>query len=492
MTEATTRMAALEGRGSSRKLVKNWAYLLTSSAFGQFLGMIALIRVARVLSPTGLGHFNLVQTTAGIGLILAGLGMRNTIIRDSARSPERAGALFASGLWVRASFGVLVAAGIVVYAKLSPDALPASLSGFAILLLFGQILWDTSESISYGRQRMEFPSAINALGSVLWVVWIWGAPAPLLTVASVSLSFAALQVLKALALTSRIGPRAPRGGSLSSAGAWGAAQRLVLDSLPFYWLALMTMVQNLLPILVLAERSNSAQVGLYNAGFRLLHPLQLIMGTGLSALYPYLSRARAHDPARYMRTITIAFKMIVIAGSGFALAISLVRFEVVELLFGSAYSGSADAMAFQCWYSVLFGILCLLGTSLAACDKQRWLALLTTAYTLVALPLIWIGTAHGATGLAAGLLAGAAINLVYHWIVFQKSLPNRMDPGVVGRSFILLAGAIGASWLIPKGLALLNKAFLVILVVGLCLTALWREWKRQRNDLEAGGRGDAS
>ncbi len=177
MTEATTRMAALEGRGSSRKLVKNWAYLLTSSAFGQLLGMIALIRVARVLSPTGLGHFNLVQTTAGIGLILAGLGMRNTIIRDSARSPERAGALFASGLWVRASFGVLVAAGIVVYAKLSPDALPASLSGFAILLLFGQVLWDTSESISYGSQRMEFPSAINALGSVLWVVWIWGAPA---------------------------------------------------------------------------------------------------------------------------------------------------------------------------------------------------------------------------------------------------------------------------------------------------------------------------
>ncbi len=240
----------------------------------------------------------------------------------------------------------------------------------------------------------------------------------------------------------------------------------------------MTMVQNLLPILVLAERSNSAQVGLYNAGFRLLHPLQLIMGTGLSALYPYLSRARAHDPARYMRTITIAFKMIVIAGSGFALAISLVRFEVVELLFGSAYSGSADAMAFQCWYSVLFGILCLLGTSLAACDKQRWLALLTTAYTLVALPLIWIGTAHGATGLAAGLLTGAAINLVYHWIVFQKSLPGRLEPSLVPRLISILGCAALIGRFIPLAWPLVFKAAaaaIVLLGTGIFGVKAWKQ-----------------
>jgi len=352
------------------------------------------------------------------------------------------------------------------------------LSGFAILLLFGQILWDTIESLSYGSQRMEYPSAINAIGSIFWVLWIWGAPETWLTVASVSCSFAGLQVLKAMALTSRFGKIAPLAEARSAGAATDESRRLVVDSLPFYWLALMTMVQNQLPILVLAERSNSTQVGLFNAGFRLLNPLQLLMGTGLSALYPYLSRARAHDTVRYMRTVELAFRMIAVVGGGAALAISLVRFEIVELLFGSAYAPSADAMAFQCWFTVLFAVLSLLGTSLAACDKQRWLALLTTAYTIVALPLVWIGTARGATGLAAAMVAGAAINLVYHWIVFQKSLPGRIAPGVVLRSFALLGGAMASSWLFSRAFIAPVRILMAISILGLLLKFAWGEWKR--------------
>jgi len=328
---------------------------------------------------------------------------------------------------------------------------------------------------------MEYASGINALGSVLWVLWVWSAPRSVLTVASVSLSFAGLQILKAGAFTAQLGRIAPSAGAWDLSSAQGEFRHLIVDSLPFYWLALLTMVQIQMPILVLAERSNSAQVGLYNVGFRLLNPLQLLMATGLSALYPYLSRAKVHDSARYMRTIELAIKMTIFVGSGFALVISLIRVEVVELLFGNAYTDSATAMAFQCWYTVLYAILCLLGTSLAASDKQRWLAQLATANTLVALPLIWIGTAHGATGLAAGLTVAMAIDLVYVWIVFQKSLPGRLNPGLVVRYFTILGCAAISSRLIPINSPLMVRAAMagiVLIGTGMVVLKGWKQAKK--------------
>ena len=49
----------------------------------------------------------------------------------------------------------------------------------------------------FGLQAMEYSSRILALGSVIWVLWIWCAPASILTVALVSLSSGLLQLLKA-------------------------------------------------------------------------------------------------------------------------------------------------------------------------------------------------------------------------------------------------------------------------------------------------------
>lgn len=478
MNRLTAQAAECVKTGPPGRFVKNWAYLLSASIVSQLLGMIATIRIARVISPAGFGHFSLVQTTAGIGLVVVGLGMRNTIIRDSARYSERAGVLFAAGLWIRIFFGIFIGAGIVLYAALSPKILPTSLSGYTVLLLFGLIVWDTTESISFGSQRMEYSSGISALGSILWALWIWSLPRSTLTVASVSFSFAMLQILKAGAFTSQLKRIAPTAGPWDLSSARGEFRRLIVDSFPFYWLALLTMFQIQIPILLLAERSDPTQVGLYNVGFRLLNPLQLLMATGLSALYPYLSKAKVHDPARYMKTIELAIKITIFVGSGLAMVISFIRVEVVKILFGSPYLKSADAMVFQCWYTVLYAMLCLLGTSLAASDKQRWLANLSTANTIVVLPLIWIGAAHGATGLAAGLAGSAVINLVYVWIVFQKSLPGRLDPRLAVQSFGILACAGVGSRIIPITCpVIIRVAMAGIILIGIGIVVL-KGWQK--------------
>lgn len=478
MNEASMQAVKLKGISASRRFVRNWTYLLTSSVFCQTLGMVAMIRVARALAPAGYGYYNLVQTTASIGMVFAGLGMRNVIIRDCARYPDKTGTLYLTSLSIRFIFGFIVTLGIILYALLSPNALPVSLSGFVVMILFAQIIWDSTESISFGLQRMEFSSWINTLGSVIWVLWVWCAPTSVLTIVVVSFSFALLQLFKSGIFSWRLRRIIRFPNKLDKRGVQKAAARgLIIDSLPFYWLALMTMVQNQLPVLILAARSNSEQVGLFNVGFRLLIPLQLLVMTGLSVLYPYLSQAKIQNAAQYMQAIERALKMIIVIGGSCAFLVSLLRMEVVYILFGAKYAGSSNAMAYQCWFTVFYAILCLIGTSLGASDKQRWLAALTTVYTIIAFPIVWFGTAYGATGLAAGMAVAAAINLSYHLYFFIKSLPGKLHPRILVRSILILISAILFSWLIPTNIFLIIKVAIAIIVLFFIGKLLWKEWK---------------
>src|SRR5205085_2696401 len=101
-------------------------------------------------------------------------------------------------------------------------------------------------------------------------------------------------------------------------------------------------------------------------------------------------RTASSEPLRYVRMVRAAILGLTLLGVAGATSLSLIRREVVQLLFGSPFAAAADALAFLCWFSVLYALLSLIGTSLAATDRQKQLATLTTAYTIIATPILWL------------------------------------------------------------------------------------------------------
>jgi O-antigen/teichoic acid export membrane protein len=285
------------------------------------------------------------------------------------------------------------------------------------------------------------------------VVAAWTAPREWLTPLNVSIAFAALQGVEGLAylgLGKRIGAFR-RNLQITS---WPfLARDLARQSLPFYWLALLTAATNQLPIIFLAQRSGQAQVGLYNVAYRLMSPMQVIIISALSALYPGLSRAGVQDEEGFMRMARRALVGITLLGTVGATVVSLLRQEIVTLLYGGAYRATADALLYQSWYTVIYGLFCLIGTSLAARDKQKWLAVLSTCYAVVAIPILWIGAGYGATGLAAGILAAAAASMTYHWVAFGKCLPRPTTFAFALRPALVLVSGMIVSWAIPQSVA---------------------------------------
>lgn len=436
--------------------------------------MLATIRIARVLAPEGYGQYSLVQTIAGLGVVLAGLGFRNVVIRECARHPDRsADVFFATGVLRALSLGA-VGLGIFVYGQISHQGFSAAFSAVAIGLLVGLSAWELVENVAFGHERMEYSAGINLAGSAAWVIAALVAPKAWLTPFNVSLAFALLQGLKALVYAG-IG----RGAGYFQGHIRPSTQRvlwisLLQQSMPFYWIALLGAATNQLPIIFLAERSGRAEVGLYNVGFRLVNPLLMLASTALTALYPGLAKAGVSDDERFMWIVRRALLGITLLGTLGALAVSLLRQELILLLFGTSYRASADAMAFQCWYLVLLAIYSLIGTTLAARDRQRWLAWLSTIYAASSIIILWLGAGGGAAGLARAILGTAVIGLVYHWIAFQHTLPKRLTTsftlGLVG----VFGGGLTIAGVTPLTVPLrwrfaLCAGSLAVLVVGVML-----------------------
>ncbi len=171
------------------RFARNWSFLAVSSLACQALGMLATIRIARVLSPDGYGQYNLVQTVAGLAAVVAGLGLRNVVMRETARHPHLSGKFFLASLVIRAGTVAVAAFGILAYERASHESLPGPLVAVAIGLLAGQIVWDSVENIAFGHERMEFSALINLVGSAIWLAIAWATPAAWLTPLSVSAAF---------------------------------------------------------------------------------------------------------------------------------------------------------------------------------------------------------------------------------------------------------------------------------------------------------------
>ena len=440
---------------------RNWSLLAFSSLASQALGMLATIRISRALAPAGYGLYGLVLTLGTLSVLASGLGFRNTITRETARHPDQSRSLLVTSALLRIPTIAIIGAGVLVYAQLSAQVLPVIFGLVVVLLAAALSAWEILEAVAFGHQRMQYSAVINLGGAVLWLAAITLTPGKWLTPLYVSIAFAMLQVVEIVPYLI-LGRRARIFGGGLRVHAW---RDLVHPSLPFYWLGILTAINTSLPVVFLASRSGTAAVGIFSLGSRLMSPLSAVLVTALMALYPGMARAAVSDPHRLSLMARRALLGIVGLGTACAVAISLLRWELVQFLFGPAYRQTPDVMAFLIWTVVLTALRDLVGYGLAAIDRQKLEAVLSTVYTVIVLPLLWWGAGHGPVGFAQAALLAMALNMISYWIAFRRALPEHLS-NLFGLTLgVILIAGIAVSWLIPESAPLALRVGLSILVV---------------------------
>lgn len=458
---------------------KNFSVLTISTVLTQFLGMIIGIKIARVLSPFNFGVYNLLQLHATIFSVVATLGISRIIIRNIARDKIQVNGLLKNSLILRfvgTLFAILIFALYYYFFK----SYEVFLFGLVVSTVVMTVSFDHFNSLAFGLEKMEFSGFANLTSTVIWLLAIFLIPQEYLNLNFVFLLFALFNICKVLLIFLVIKTKTNYKASLSTKDEpKDTALSLGLESLPFYYLDLFSLLSMQIPILFLEYRSGTEEIGYFNIASKVLLPIGIVVNTALSAIFPILARLYERDFARFVdifKTMCIAISIIGISG---AFAATLFRKEIVLLLYGEKYISSSLVLSYQCWYIAVFSVVCLFGTILGAINKQKQLGYLSFVCTLIGVPLLWYGSQFGAQYLSAAFIVSTAINLILHFFVVNKYVEQQISPMFYAKIFAFLVIGYFVSIQIPEGLNLNIKIVLFLLSSLLAAFFLYKKYYAQ-------------
>lgn len=447
------------------KILKNFSVLTLTSILVQFISILSSIRLARLLQPEGYGYFNLIIILSGLFLIIASYGLKQVIIRYVARNKTESKYVFYISNQIRLVTTLIAIFCLIVYSFFLKE--PSIPPFFLILLsinIIAQSVWEAVECVAFGNEHMEPSGYLNLAFTGIWVLSVYLIPKDSFNAEFLLIAFVSIQILKSLSYYFWLKGKIFIKSKLHDVNLTIGHKYFIKQSNYYFILAVFTAIQTQVPIVLLSHNSTLDQVGVFNLGNRILGPLQMVILTALTALYPSFSRLALTDKTLFTKRVKILLNIMVIIGIWGCLCFTLFSKEVVLLLYGNEYLGSVKVILIQCWFTLLFGIFCTIGTVLNSFDKQRLLAILSIIYGTLCIPVFFVGSKYGAIGLAWAFVIAACINMTYHWVVFKRLLSPDVTSLYTLKLFSILILASLFSLFTPFDFGILIKLLIVILI----------------------------
>jgi polysaccharide transporter, PST family len=333
------------------------------------------------------------------------------------RPPGEIGAVLGSAFILR--MGVSAAAVLLTWggiaAGLTDPLVGAMLAGLALTMLFREpfvgVINAWLQSMTYSKPQLLTSMATAVLKAALVFVLVRAAASPARFGWLWALEAAVIGGVLLLYYIHR------HGGTLG----WRFDRSLFrhfASAGTVFWLGLICMYLFLkLDRLMLERQISFADLGRYSAAQQLNEnwiTLALMLAQTIAPAFVY----RVHEAARLRRNVGRLIAMTAALMVGGAIVLDLLAGIIISRVFGPQYTGAIGIFRWAVWLSVPAGIeaignLVVLKYQAKFVLLTKWLLALAVAFivNLVAIPRL--GSYGALTGLAAGYLAAALVNLCY-------------------------------------------------------------------------------
>lgn len=469
------------------KVFQNFSITTIFSLLNQFIGVVTSIRVTSYLGVEDYGLFTLMLVQVAIFSIITNFGLRQVIVRIISRDISK----FTIGRILNFSFRIkFIAYLATVLSYLLYIHLAKTFSEYVtfisivLILIFVQACINTLESIAYGLEKMWPSSALNTMITVFWAFFLFAFNEDFYGLENMILSYLMLQLLYLGVYSTWFYYQYRKVETFSSSQSY-KIKTFFQEAFPFFILAIFTSVHNSLPVLMLELRSTAIEISYFNLGFRLVSPVNMMLFTLLMALYPMLCRVAEQNRDLFFERVKDLILVLVITGTCTAISFSLFSNEVVILLYGAEFQGSALVIELQVWYLIFFIVFSVFGTVLSAFNMQKKLARLSMVYAIVSMPIFFVSSTYGSRGLAIGFLLSAIGNFSYHLYYFWKWTGGGISIKFLIKLYLYLSLIVA---LVPLLLNVIAIPFLMkVVFVSLLFLALvgylfrWYQVKLTRN-----------
>jgi O-antigen/teichoic acid export membrane protein len=141
---------------------------------------------------------------------------------------------------------------------------------------------------------------------------------------------------------------------------------IFLASLPLMLSTVSIMIYARIDQVMLRHYIDVTAVGIYDAAVRLSDVWYIIPNVILGALFPAIINARSTSPALFRRRVLSCALLLLVLNLAIILPTNLLAPYIIELLYGSAFIGTATVLSIYIWSLIGFSLGQLMNTYLIA------------------------------------------------------------------------------------------------------------------------------
>lgn len=365
--------------------------LLVARVLGSALQAVALVLLARSVTPDVFGVVNAVIAVVGIVLVATGLGMSLLVPRArAAGDADEVAAGLRMNLWSNLATAVVLVVGLGLYTGVRDLPVGVLLIGLSLAL---ERNVDTILGVPVADGDSRTPAASMLLRRTVSLLVL--VPALVVGVDPVW-AFTCGLLAGALAAQVHIRRVVVAGGDASAV----PPGELLRRAAPFLVSNLSVQARSL-DTAVVATVLGPAAAGAYAAAAKLVQPLLLVPLTLAGVVMPRAAQLASAEARRLARRLVVAS----LASGLVVLPVVVLAEPLVVLVMGEQYAGSGPVLAWSAAALPFIAMSASLGALLQGRGRERLIAVVSAAFAVLGLAGMAIGAAAGGIVAAAAALS---------------------------------------------------------------------------------------
>jgi O-antigen/teichoic acid export membrane protein len=195
--------------------------------------------------------------------------------------------------------------------------------------------------------------------------------------------------------------------------------------MPYLWMRVAGTLSVQIPILILEGYTNASEVAFYSVGSKFVLPITILITTGVSAAFPFMTKLFMEDIESYKKYVVLGFSVVLIFGSIVASLLTATSSIWIVWIMGERYSSSIVPFNYQVWLAVCLGFDLILSMVFSSTYRQKSLAVVTTIDVVILIPFLFISLSAGASGVAFAKLISSLVAILYHFVIAFRILKIR-------------------------------------------------------------------
>lgn len=376
----------------------------------KLVNALLTLLISRVLGVATLGSFSIALSYFGIGLILSYWGFGNLLTREVARDRKSYSKYFSNFAITRLAFAVVVVIGINVLA-INLDYTEQTQQVIRIISfgIFANTIMNLIRFLFIAFEELKYLSAISLTISVIRFVVSYILLKTTGSIIAIAICYAITEYI-ALIIGVLFAAHFLKEFKFQFDLKFSLQQ--IVRALPFFWIALMTILDSRMEILLISFFFSESSVGYYTAMNTIISGVSLFSEGLRNAVFPIFARYQIEAPERLGKMLLLLGKYILLITIPISIGFYFFAQPIIFLLFNETYTITVTLLQISIWLFIGYSLNVVVIRMLMVHDHENKVVLslfisgvLTIVLNIIFAP-IW------------GIIAFAVVRLITVYLLF--------------------------------------------------------------------------